>query len=207
MRDENSPLFIIIRGIPGSGKTDLAEYVQTKWDTSNLVVLDPDYVNQTDPDFLSYRSDQLATDEIYKKESFENDPQLIDKLVVSRYLLNQAKEAISTGKSVIWNQPWSIKYNILWTINEIQLSASEQARVHPIIVELVIRESVARKRVESRKTRGGHGPSERTFLGMAQKHEEIGVMDFPILKLSSEDPTEKIGNLLLKYLDDLTLSQ
>lgn len=145
------PLLILVRGLPGSGKSHVVTELIKAFDPSEYIVLDPD---ATDYKSQAYK---LHTDAM-KKEGIE------PIYYPYRFLRGKAQHAIAEHKIIIWNQPFTLLGGFNRTVDYLQGVAAEQGIMLPtLVVEVEITEETARKRVAERKLNGGHGPSGDAF--------------------------------------------
>ncbi len=148
---KNYPAVVIIRGLPGSGKTYLATKLQESIGADKVVLLDPDATD--------YESEE------YKKHVSVQTQEGVDpKLHAYRFLRAKAYKGIASGKVIIWNQPFTNLEIFNKMVANLRLQASEHTTTLSIlVVEVEIDATVAKERVEKRKQEGGHGPSDDTF--------------------------------------------
>lgn len=141
---------MIIRGVPGSGKSYLAAALREAIG-DRVVLLDPDSVDLADPAFKTY-SDDLSS-------------QGVDaKFHVYRYVRDKAYRAIEDNKILVWNQPFTDLDGFKTTVLRLQTYAQEHSLPLPLlIVEVEINNQVAHERVVQRKQQGGHGPDDERF--------------------------------------------
>ncbi|MEK9196441.1 MAG: AAA family ATPase [Patescibacteria group bacterium] len=160
MTNNNSTSFahstlILIRGLPGSGKsyltTNLEKQILKSYGENTVVVLDPDATN-------------------YDNEEYQNlckslTEQGVDKKFYPyRFLRLRAHMAIREHKIIIWNQPFTHLDGFRKTIINLQNFADEVGiPLHIMIVEVNVASGVAEKRISERVENGGHGPSDSTF--------------------------------------------
>ena len=123
MVPNKSPYFIVIRGIPGCGKTSLAVAL------SNKIV-----ATVINPDTISINDLKLSIDERVKNLKY-------------RQCLETAKDALRSGQNVIWEQPWRKVQNIKLTYESIMQSFATDA-LYPVftVVELPCDKDVAWER-------------------------------------------------------------
>lgn len=178
---------IFIRGLPGSGKSYFAKRLARRLG-DQAVLLDPDKVDQTSDDYKQHVKSQIAEGV---------DP----KLHLYRYSRAQAFEAIKAGKIVLWNQPFSNteifnkvtdRFRSYATENNIELSV--------FIVEVNTDPEVAKTRVEARKARGGHGPSESTFARFMHDFTSFRGQGYPVITIDGEAPAGQSVNKILSEL-------
>jgi predicted kinase len=145
------PALIMIRGLPGSGKSYLAAALEKEVGKEHLVILDPDTVDQTDKAFLAF-SDELT------KEG-------LDKAIHPfRWSRKLACDAVSDHKIIIWNQPFTNQGIFDRLVAFIQAYADEHDIDLPVLlVEVEIDHATAKERITKRKQAGGHGPTDGTF--------------------------------------------
>jgi thymidylate kinase len=149
--DHPQPILILIRGLPGSGKTYVAEALRKSLGKENVVMLDPDATDRGSEEYAKF-TEALTQDGV--------DP----KFFPYRYLRAQAHEGIRAGKTIIWNQPFTHLDGFNKTVLNLRNYASErQASLPILVVEMELDPALAKARVESRKQAGGHGPTESTF--------------------------------------------
>jgi predicted ABC-type ATPase len=145
------PLLMLVRGLPGSGKTHIVTELIKDLDANEYIVLDPD-----------------ATD--YQSQAYKAHTDAMKKAGIEpiyypyRFLRAKAQHAIAEHKIIIWNQPFTLLGGFNRTIDYLQNVATEQGITLPtLVVEVEITEETARKRVAERKLKGGHGPSGDAF--------------------------------------------
>lgn len=152
------PMLILIRGLPGSGKTHIANELIKHLGEREYLVLDPDAI---DYESVAYKqhSEGLAAEGI--------DP----KYFPYRFLRTKAQHAIAERKIIIWNQPFTLLGGFNRTVDYLQSVAAEQGLKLPtLVVEVEITEETARKRVAERKRNGGHGPSGEAFKAFMEDY-------------------------------------
>jgi predicted kinase len=156
--DIHGPIIILIRGLPGSGKSYLANALQDTLGADNVVMLDPDAIDKEAPAYKKH-SQVLAAEGIE------------EKFHPFRFLRAQARQAIIDKKIAIWNQPFSDPGGYARTLESLRTYAAEQQASSPILlVEVEVTPEIAKARVADRKEQGGHGPSPRHFDTYASGH-------------------------------------
>jgi thymidylate kinase len=156
------PLLILVRGIPGSGKSHFASALQASINTSfksSSAAPSDDIVVTLDPDTTDY------TSQAYLDFSKERTAEGVDaKFHPYRFLRAQAHDGILSNKIIIWNQPFTDFDGFNKTIINLQAHAAQHHIELPIlVVEVSIDPAIAQQRVTSRKQAGGHGPSKEVF--------------------------------------------
>jgi predicted ABC-type ATPase len=148
---KNGPVLVLVRGIPGSGKSYFAKALAGAINDNDLVMLDPD---MTDYDSQEYKkhTEQLTEEGV--------DP----KLHAYRFLRAKAYKGIAQKKLIIWNQPFTNLDIFKKMIDRMQEQAEESSvKLKILIVEVEADPKLAKERVNKRKLQGGHGPSDSTF--------------------------------------------
>ncbi len=152
-------IVVFIRGLPGAGKTFLAQKLQ-KEIGDNCLVLDPDGIKNHS---LEYQ--------LFIKDLARREPHLSPKFFPYRFLRNQALIHLKKGGLVIWDQPWSNLNGLKVTIEYLTKNLSQAPLV--IIVELEIAPDKAYQRIRKRIESGGHGPSRTTFLQFVNRFRSV----------------------------------
>ncbi len=150
-----NPILIIVRGLPGSGKSFIAEHLQRdlhlEYGEDNVVMLDPDATDYASDEYKQHVQ-QLTLDGV--------DP----ALHAYRFLRAKAYQAIADRKIIMWNQPFTNIEIFNKMMANLKLCAQQHnAELSVLIVEVMIDPTLAYDRVKQRKAAGGHGPSEATF--------------------------------------------
>ena len=129
---------IIIRGIPGSGKSYIAKHLADKLDALHTQLIDPDAIDYDSNDYKSLSAELLL-------EGVDT------KLHPYRYLRALAYRAISAEKAVIWNQAFTHQDLLDRTIKNLQNYATEHhISILIFVIEVSIDIDVAKKRVLNR---------------------------------------------------------
>ncbi|HUB93614.1 MAG TPA: AAA family ATPase [Verrucomicrobiae bacterium] len=157
----HGPILVLIRGLPGSGKTYLAATLQNRLGADKVALLDPDAIDRTS---AAYRAHSQALTAEGIEELFHP----------YRFLRSGAHQAVRDGKIVIWNQPFTLPSGFEHTIRNLQNFAHEQNLRLPILsVEIEVDPVIAKTRIEYRKQQGGHGPSNDRFAQFVDDYESL----------------------------------
>ncbi len=169
------PILIIVRGVPGSGKSYLAAALQESLGKENVVTLDPDSIDQTSKEYSDF-SKALTTEGVDTK------------LHPYRFSRSKAYEAIVAHKIIIWNQPFIDFEGFRKTIDRLQTYAAEHTTQLPaLVVEVEVSEAIAKKRVMSRKEQGGHGPAEDIFAYFISQYKSFSEKGYTTVIVQGED--------------------
>ena len=170
------PALIIIRGLPGSGKTFLSKALVETLGNDNVKEVNPDEIFDASEEYQDFIG-QLQREE----------PDLDSKFFPFRFLRKQALEAIQVDKIVIWDQPWSGLEKpeiVLETI-------SKEIKAPVLLIEVELEAEKAMERLEKRKAEGGHGPNEEIFSQFVKKFRSINESDSCFIKIRGDTPIEK----------------
>ncbi len=184
-KQSNQPVLLIIRGIPGSGKSYFARHLYEVIGASDAILLDPD---TTDYNSLAYK--QHVEDQ--NKEGV--DP----KLHAYRFLRAKAYEGINNSQIIIWNQPFSNLEILQKVTARLEEYATDNAKKLTIIlIEVAIKPEVAKQRVIKRIQDGGHGPSEATFNRFANNYSTASSLGYKIIPINGLDsPAQTVPNVV-----------
>lgn len=139
----NSTL-IIIRGVPGSGKSYIASLLASALGQDQVVLLDPDAIDYDSQAYQDYSSDLSA-------QAIE------EKFHPFRFLRQTGYNGILAHKYVIWNQAFNDFDGFELTIKRMQEFADQHNEpLRVLVVEVEIDKDTARSRIASRVANGGH---------------------------------------------------
>lgn len=138
------PVLIMIRGLPGSGKSYLANALKKAIGDDKVVTLDPDTIDKNSKDYV-----EMAT--TLTSEGVD------EKLFPYRYSRGQAYKGIEENKVVMWNQAFTNLDGFNKTIINLQTYAADHGTELPVlVVEVEIGHDTAKNRVAERASKGGH---------------------------------------------------
>lgn len=152
---------ILIRGIPGSGKSYIADALADSLGRENVVILDPDKIDLKGDAFRAY-SNQLTADGIE------------EKFHPFRFLRQTGYDGISAGKTVIWNQAFNDFAGFEITVKRMQeFAEANDVALKVLVVEVETSPDVARSRIASRAAAGGHDVPEDKFDAFMSGYESF----------------------------------
>lgn len=182
------PALIVVRGIPGGGKSYVAANVQKLLGKEKTVVLDPDAIDTQSQEYTDL-SRALRSEGV--------DP----KLYPYRFLRQKAYDAIKNHKIIIWNQAFIDFDGLKKTIARLQAFATEQdTKLRILIVEVEIDETVARKRVSERARHGGHDVPDDAFARFVERYKSFAGNGYPTVAVRGEHDAEQSAPLVVKAL-------
>jgi predicted kinase len=187
MNTDTSAL-ILVRGLPGSGKSHLAAALVDAIGADKVVVLDPDKIDQTSPEYV-------ALSESLVKEG-------VDKIYFpNRFLKAAGYKAIDDGKTIIWNQAFTLWDGFNRSLNSLKEYAAEHGIDLPILlVEVEISPETAKKRIADRANTGGHDVSEERFNRFIDEYESWAGRGFNTVTVSGEQDVTKSVEAVLAAL-------
>jgi len=190
-QDSERPTLILIRGLPGSGKSYIAKALQKALGEDSVVMLDPD---ATDYNSKAYAAHTKALTE----EGV--DP----KLHAYRFLRAQAHNGIAAHKIIIWNQPFTNLEIFNKMIANLEGYAAEHHTSLPILVaEVEVDHRVAKERITRRKQEGGHGPSDNTFTRFTNDYFSFREHGYTTVALRGDDDVAMSVAAVVQALDQL----
>jgi adenylate kinase family enzyme len=187
----NQPIIILVRGLPGSGKTYIAKRLRKTLGESHVVMLDPDDTDYTSREYIEHSKAQTA-------EGVDK------KLHPYRFLRSNAYKGIESDKIIIWNQPFTnleIFHKMVGRLRE--HAAEHNKKLAILVVEVEIDRELAKQRVDSRKQQGGHGPSDDTFNRFVDDYKSFEGEGFEIASVSGQDVVDASVQKIIKAIEKL----
>ncbi len=191
MKTAGHPILVLVRGIPGSGKSYLANTLLESIGADRAVALDPDATDYT----------SKAYTDLSKSLTAEG---VDEKFHPYRFIRGKAHKAISDHKILIWNQPFTNLDGFNKTIINLQAYAAEHNTQLPLlVVEVEIDHALAKERVAKRKREGGHGPSEGTFARFTNDYVSFADQGHTTVVVNGEDEVAASVTAVMKALETL----
>lgn len=176
------PYLILVRGIPGSGKSHVSQKLAEKIGLDDCVLLDPD---ATDYESSAY----LEMTEGLRAEGVD------EKFYPYRFLRMRAHQGIEDAKVIIWNQAFTNLDGFQKTIRNLTAHASDNNVDLPIlVVEVEINPDEAKARISRRAEAGGHDVDDDSFQRFTNDYRSFEGEGFSLVKISGdkEDSTTEI---------------
>lgn len=188
---------LIVRGLPGCGKTTVIDEIMKLWEFSEAIRLNPDEINVYSVEFLSFC------------ETFNlRSPNLPLKKKIYRYLLRIACQKLINRKIVIWEQPWRSKECLLTTIENIGIIA--YGMNNPLnfsklpfsigIVEISINKNEAQKRIEIRFQKEKHSLAPKDFIEFIDAIEPFDDIGFPFIRIDGTKQKSELAIEIKKFI-------
>lgn len=194
MSQENAsknPVLIIIRGVPGGGKSYLANALVDKLGADNVVLLDPDKVDQSSDEYKQY-SQALS------KEGIE------EKFHLYRFSRQQAYDAMPLKKIVIWNQGFMDFKGLSLTIKRIEDVAIEHnLTLKTLVVDVEIDPETAKSRIAARVQQGGHNVPDDALARFVDQYKSFAGNGYPTVTVSGTDELEQSVQKVLDGFESL----
>jgi predicted ABC-type ATPase len=186
--DKNNPTLIIIRGLPGSGKSFIAEELLRQFSGESIVLLDPDMIDNKSKEYTDFTKDL---------ENKEVDP----KLFPYRFLRNKAYETIDKRGVIIWTQAFTNQDLLDKTIKNLSNYSSQKSyKLRVLVVDVEIEENIARERIKKREELGLHGVSDENFKRFVNDYSPFENYGYDLLTLNGKKDVSSSVEIILSKL-------
>lgn len=187
----SNPTLIMIRGVPGGGKSYIAAKLQESLGKERVVILDPDAINQTSSEYRDF-SQVLTREDVNIK------------LHPYRFLRSKAYGGITAHKIIIWNQGFIDLDGFNKTVNNLQAYATDHnTRLPTLIVEVEIEEDVAKQRVAQRAAQGGHDVPEEAFGRFISNYASFADEGYTTVTVNGQDEVSVSVSTIINALKEL----
>ncbi|HEX3569058.1 MAG TPA: AAA family ATPase [Candidatus Saccharimonadales bacterium] len=184
------PILILVRGLPGSGKSYLTDALRRELG-ERAEVLDPDAVDQNSGAYHAFVEEQT-------REGV--DP----KLHLYRWSRAKAYTAIEAHKIVIWNQAFTNLDIFRKMIDRLETHAAEHGTTLPVVVVEVEADSeTAQRRIAERVHHGGHDVPKDTFARFITHYKSYANEGFHVVSVSGSAPVHESVAAVLDALHAL----
>jgi predicted ABC-type ATPase len=172
---ETNPTLIMVRGVPGGGKSYVTAQLRQAIGEERVVVLDPDAIDKTSTAYQEL-SNALTNEGVDAK------------LHPYRFLRSQAYQGITMNKTIIWNQGFIDLDGFNKTVKNLQAYALDHGTQLPaLVVEVEIDGDIARQRVAKRAAQGGHDVPEEAFSRFIGQYRSFSDEGYDTVTVSGED--------------------
>lgn len=169
------PVLIMIRGLPGSGKSYVAIALRKALGEDNVVILDPDGIDFTSAAYADL-SQKLSTEGVE------------EKFYPNRFLKQQGYNALDAGKSIIWNQAFTDLHGFARSHGSLQEYAAEHNIPLPLlVVEVGIDPEIAKARVAERVAKGGHNVDDDAFTRFISTYRSFAGEGYQVVTVNGSN--------------------
>lgn len=180
-------VLVIVRGIPGSGKSYLTTRLANAIGHDKVVILDPDAIDKSSDVFTQFSAGLTA-------EGVE------EKFHAFRFLRQQGYDAILNGKIIIWNQAFIDLNGFKITVDRMMEYAEQHSIDLPLLViEVEIDPAIARARITDRKSSGGHDVPNDKFEQFVSQYESFANHGFATVTVNGADDIDTSLQTLLDH--------
>ncbi len=177
---------VLVRGLPGSGKTYLAKALVKSIGEGSVVMLDPDATDYSSREYINHTKALTA-------EGVDS------ALHPYRFLRAKAYDAIASKEMVVWNQPFTNLEIFNKMVGRLRDHAAEHnVELNILVVEVEVDPVVARERVVSRKQQGGHGPSEATFNRFVHDYHSFAKHGYNTITVQGDDVRAAVSAVIAR---------
>lgn len=132
--EQKIPRLILLRGLPGVGKSTVANEIVSIVGNKTCKIIDPDLVDMESEEYKDFKANLICSG---VKES----------VVMYRYLLDLTYQGLCERKNIIWTQAWTKIWGIESTVNKLEGTVIFK----PLIVTLNADKNIVESRIENRK--------------------------------------------------------
>jgi predicted kinase len=190
-RPADHPSLILIRGLPGSGKSHLAAALTEHFGPDNVTILDPDQIDKTSEAYTALC--KTLTEEGVDPILFPN-----------RFLKAKGYEAIDAGRIIIWNQAFTHPDGFDRSVGSLkEYAAQHETELTILLVEVEVSPEVARQRASERAGQGGHAVPDQRFEQFISEYRSFADKGYPTVRVNGEDDVQRSANTVLAALGKL----
>ena len=179
---------VLVRGLPGSGKSTIIAHVAKLLQSGCFIVLDPDKTDYSSSEYLAHKAQQ-------KSKGVD------EKLWPYRFLRAQSATAISQAKVVLWNQAFTNLDAFRQIISRHQEIASQAGvALRVLVVEVSIDPELARRRIAERVKQGEHDVAADRFENFVRDYRSFANLEFEMVLLEGADNPDKNAQKIVDAL-------
>jgi predicted ABC-type ATPase len=186
-----NPTLIMVRGIPGGGKSFVTANLRASIGDDTVIVLDPDAIDKSSEEYQSL-SRSLSADGVN------------EVLHPYRFLRARAYQGIETNKTIIWNQGFIDLDGFNKTVINLTAYAHDHGKELPtLVVEVEIDSKVAQERIAARAARGGHNVPDDAFARFVGNYESFSDKGYTTVTVNGTDDVQSSVTTILNALTQL----
>lgn len=183
------PILVMIRGIPGSGKSYIATMLRDRIG-GGVTILDPDSIDKASDAYVSF-SESLLADGIE------------EKFHPYRFLRMQGYDGISAGHVVIWNQAFIDRKGFDITVDRMREYAADNNIPLPVVVvEVEVSKETARRRTSERAAAGGHAVPDEKLDEFVSNYHTFAETGYDVIAVSGEGNIEESCESIVHLIDE-----
>lgn len=187
MIDSKGPTVVFIRGIPGSGKSFIANALSIRVSGSK-VVLDPDEIDKNSQEYLDL------------VENLTNEG-VDSKFYPYRFLRAKAHDMIEQRGTIIWNQAFTDLVGLQKTIINLTNHAEEKGlKLKFLVVEVEVDPALAKERISERAKSGAHDVDDENFERFLRDFRSFENEGLNVIKVDGSQPAEKSAEKILAQI-------
>ena len=179
------PVLVIVRGIPGSGKSYLTSRLAEAIGRDSVVVLDPDTIDKSSVEYKQFTAQLI-------------DEGVDEKFHPFRFLRQRGFDAIINNQVIIWNQAFIDLKGFQITVDRMtEFAESQEVDLPLLVIEVEIDAKVAKARIADRQSNGGHDVPHDKFEEFVNSYESFSKHGFTTVTIDGvSDIDESVQKLL-----------
>lgn len=190
-KGKRHPVLVLMRGLPGSGKSYIADKLVRLFPADDIVVVDPDRTNYESAEYKEMC-------ERLKEEGVD------EKFYPYRFVRAQAHAGIEAQKIVVWTQAFTNLDGFQKTIINLASHAKQHGLALPVlVVEVDIDPETAKSRVAERVERGGLDVPEERFDKFINEYRSFEDEGYDTLRLDGAAHADEKAQLLKTRIESL----
>jgi adenylate kinase family enzyme len=188
---KSNPILIMVRGVPGGGKSYVTAKLVEAIGEENVVVLDPDAIDKTSKEYIAL-SESLTREDVN------------ENLHPYRFLRSKAYQGIETNKIIIWNQGFMDLDGFNKTVINLTSYALDHSTMIPtLVVEVEVNGETSKKRIADRVARGGHDVPEEVLKRFIDQYRSFADEGYNVVTVDGEGDVDVSVAAITQALNSL----